>query len=231
MKLSIIIPVYNEEKTIKKIIEKVQKVNLGKIKKELIMINDASKDNTSKIIKSLIKKYKNITFIEHKINQGKGAAIRTGLKYFTGEIIIIQDGDLEYNPEDYKRLIKPILENKTKVVYGSRFLGEIKGFKSFTHFIGNWGLSFITMMLYLRKITDMETGYKTMTKEVVNSLNLKSKRFDFEPEVTAKIIKKGYKIVEIPIVYDSRSFKEGKKITVKDGFIALYYLLKYRFFD
>ena len=166
-----------------------------------------------------------------KINQGKGASIRTGLKYFTGDIVVIQDGDLEYNPEDFKKLIKPILENKNKVVYGSRLLGEERGFNVPLHYIGNRILSLVTTLLYFRRVTDMETCYKMITKDVIKALKLKAKRFDFEPEITAKIIKKGYKIIEIPIIYTCRSFKEGKKITWKDGIKALYYLLKYRFVD
>ncbi len=231
MKLSIIIPVYNEEKTIKQIIDRVEKVNLGKIKKELIIVNDYSSDNSVNIIKKLIKKYKNIRLINHNKNLGKGAAIRTGLNYFTGSLVIIQDGDLEYNPEEYKKLIKPILDGKTKVVYGSRMTGRIRGSQIPLHYIGNWGLSLVTMLLYLRKITDMETCYKLMTSDVVKSLKLRARRFDFEPEITAKLIKKGYKIIEIPITYNSRSFQEGKKITVIDGIKAFYYLIKYRFTD
>lgn len=231
MKLSIIMPVYNEEKTLKKIVERVQKVNLRRIKKEIIIVDDASKDDSLNVIKRLAKRYRNIKFYSHNINQGKGAAIRTGLKYFTGDIVVIQDGDLEYNPQDFKRLIKPILERKTNVVYGSRFLGRIKGYIIPLHDFGNKILSLMTRLLYFRKITDMETCYKMMTKKVIKNLNLKAKRFDFEPEITAKIIKKGYKIIEIPIVYNCRSFKEGKKITWRDGMKALYYLLKYRFMD
>ncbi len=231
MKLSIIMPVYNEEKTIDKIVGRVQKVNLGKIKKEIIIVNDASKDNSYERLKKLAKKYKNIKLYSHNINQGKGAAIITGLKHFTGDIVVIQDGDLEYNPEDFKRLIKPILEKKTKVVYGSRLLGEERGFNVPSHYIGNRILSLITTLLYFRRITDMETCYKMMTKDVIKSLKLRAKRFDFEPEITAKIIKKGYKIVELPIIYNCRSFEEGKKITWKDGIKALYYLFKYRFID
>ena len=224
-------PVYNEEKTIEKIVEKVQNVNLNKIKKELIVINDGSKDKIQEKLSKIRKKYKNIKVFSHKINQGKGSAVRTGLKYFTGDVIVIQDGDLEYNPEDFKRLIMPILENKTKVVYGSRFLGGIKGYIIPLHDFGNKILTLITQILYFRKITDMETCYKMLTKDVVKSLNLRANRFEFEPEITAKIIKKGYKIIEIPILYNSRSFKEGKKITWRDGIIALYYLIKYRFID
>src|SRR3989338_5490521 len=231
MKLSIIIPVYNESKTIKQIIERVQKVNLNNIRKELIVVNDCSKDNSKEIIRKLTRKYKNIMFFNHEKNLGKGAAIRTGLKHFTGNLIIIQDGDLEYDPNEYKRLIKPILEKKSEVVYGSRLLGKIKGFNIPTHYLGNKILSLFTTLLYFRKITDMETCYKLMTKDVVNSLRLRARRFDFEPEITAKIIKKGYKIIEIPINYNSRSFQEGKKITWRDGVKALYYLIKYRFTD
>ena len=231
MKLSIIIPVYNEERTVRKIVDKVERVSLQDIKKELIIVDDCSKDNSLGIIKDLIKKYKNIKLISHKINQGKGAAIRTGLKHFTGNLIIIQDGDLEYDPKEYKKLIKPILEKKSEVVYGSRLLGKIKGFNIPIHYLGNKILSLFTTLLYFRKITDMETCYKLMTKDVVNSLRLRAKRFDFEPEITAKIIKKGYKIIELPINYNSRSFQEGKKITWRDGVKALYYLTKYRFTD
>ena len=229
MKLSIIIPVYNEARTIKQIVEKVEKVNLGKIKKELIIINDCGGDNSEEIIKKLIKRYKNIKLINHIVNQGKGAAIRTGLKNFTGDLVIIQDGDLEYNPEEYKKLIKPILDKRTKVVYGSRLLGKIRGFNVPTHYLGNKILSLVTTLLYFRKVTDMEKCYKIMTSDVIKNIKLRAKRFDFEPEITAKIIKKGYKIIEIPIDYNSRSFQEGKKITWKDGLKAIYYLIKYRF--
>ncbi|MEK6907165.1 MAG: glycosyltransferase family 2 protein [Nanoarchaeota archaeon] len=231
MKLSIIIPVYNEEKTLNQLVERVEIVNLGNIKKELIVVNDCSKDNSQNIIKKLMKKYKNIRLINHEFNQGKGAAIRTGLNYADGDILIIQDGDLEYNPEEYKKLIKPILEGRTKVVYGSRLLGKIKGFNIPVHYIGNKFLSLITTLLYFRRITDMETCYKMMTEDVIKNIKLRAKRFDFEPEITAKIIKRGYKIIEIPITYNSRSFQEGKKITWRDGLKAIYYLIKYRFFD
>lgn len=230
MKLSIIMPVYNESKTIVEIIERVENVKIPNITKELIIVNDASRDNTQEKLNKLSKKYKNIKIYSNNINRGKGAAIRTGLKHFTGDILVIQDGDLEYNPEDFKRLIKPILDNKVKVVYGSRFLGKIKG-HNIIHDLGNKVLSLITRILYFRRITDMETCYKMIHKDVVKSLNLKANRFEFEPEITAKIIKKGYKILEIPIEYNSRSFKDGKKITWKDGFPALYCLIKYRFFD
>jgi len=238
-KISIIVPTYNEERTIKRIIEKLQNVDLG-IEKEILIINDSSTDNTGKIIEHLKKKYKNIKSFTHKKNFGKGQAIKTGLKEFTGDIVTIQDADLEYNPEDFKKLIKPILEKKAKVVYGSRFLSqEYQKLKLFgkqktpmpSHYIGNKFLSLITRILYKQKITDMETCYKMMTKDIAKSLNLKSNKFDIEPEITTKIIKNKIKILELPIEYNARTFKEGKKITWKDGFSAIYALFKYRFFD
>src|SRR3989344_178175 len=230
-KLSIIIPVYNEEKTIAEIIKKVDEVKIPGIEKEIIIINDCSKDNSDKIIKSLIGKYKNIKYFEHKINQGKGAALRTGFSHVMGDYVVIQDADLEYNPEDFKRLIIPIKNKKADVVYGSRMLGKIEGFQITSHYYGNLFLSFITRILYNNKITDMETCYKMMRKDVLKNIKLKSNSFDIEPEITSKIIKKGYKIIEIPINYKSRSFLEGKKIHWDDGLFALWTLVKYRFLD
>jgi len=224
MKLSIIIPVYNEKETILKILEKIKNVRLGNIKKEIIIIDDFSKDGTRELLRKL-RKYK-IFF--HEKNKGKGSAIRTGLKHSTGNLILIQDADLEYDPNDYPRLIKPILDGKTSVVYGSRFLIKRKA-RYKVYYLGNIILSWITRILYSRRITDMETCYKIFKKEVIKDINLKAKRFDFEPEITVKIIKKGYKIMEIPIWYKCRAFKEGKKITWKDGVKAIWYLLKYRF--
>lgn len=224
-------PVYNEENTLKTIVEKVQKVSLPNIEKELIIINDASKDGTQKIIDLLRKKYKNIISLSHEKNRGKGAALRTGLKYASGDIIVIQDGDLEYNPEDFKYLIDPIIKGNTKVVYGSRLLGKVTGFNIPLHHMGNIFLSFVTRLLYNHKITDMETCYKMISREVFKDLILNSNRFDIEPEITAKILKRGHKIIELPINYNCRTFKEGKKITWRDGVVAVYTLFKYRFFD
>ena len=169
----------------------------------------------------------------HQKNIGKGAAVRTGLKYTTGDIIIIQDADQEYNPEEYEKLLKPIIENKTKVVYGSRTEAIRKNLKKMykLHYFGNLFLTIMTNILYGTKITDMETGYKVFRREVIEKMDLKAKRFDFEPEITAKILKSGYKITEIPINFIGRKFSEGKKITWKDGIKALYYLIKYRFTD
>ena len=230
-KLSIVIPVYNEEKTITEIIKKVQAVRILGIEKEIIIVNDCSKDSSDKIIKNLIRKYKNIKYFNHEVNKGKGAALRTGFLHATGDYVVIQDADLEYNPEDFKRLIIPIKDKKADAVYGSRMLGKIEGFQITSHYYGNLFLSFITGLLYNNKITDMETCYKMMKREVIKNLNLKSNSFDIEPEITAKIIKKGYKIIEIPINYKSRSFLEGKKIHWDDGLFALWTLVKYRFLD
>lgn len=231
MKLSIIIPAYNEEKNILKVLNNVKKVNLGKITKEIIIVDDFSTDSTRKILSKLKDKSTKIFF--HQKNQGKGAAIRTGLKHTTGGIITIQDADLEYNPEEYPKLLKPILENKTKVVYGSRLAAIKMNLKKMykLHYLGNIFLTIMTNILYGAKITDMETCYKVFRREVIENIKLKAKRFDFEPEITAKILKKGYKIIEIPISFVGRTFNEGKKITWRDGIKALYYLVKYRFVD
>lgn len=231
MKLSIIIPVYNEEKTILEIINRIKREKLGNIKKEIIIIEDFSTDSTKKILSRL--KDNSLKIYYHKKNQGKGSAIRTGLKYATGDIILIQDADLEYDPKEYKKLLRPILQNKAKVVYGSRLEVIRKNLKKMykLHYIGNLFLTFLTNLLYGADITDMETGYKVFKKDVIKNIKLRSKRFDFEPEVTAKILKKGYKIKEVPISFAGRKFNEGKKITWKDGVKALFYLIKYRFID
>lgn len=230
-KLSVIIPVYNEEKTIKAVIEKVKKAKLKNISKEIIVVDDCSKDSTGKILKGINDTSLKIFF--HNKNMGKGAAIKTGLKNSTGSIILIQDADLEYNPDNYKRLVKPILEDNAKVVYGSRLSAIRRNKKNMykLHYIGNLFLTLLTNLLYGAKITDMETGYKVFSREVLKDINLKANRFDFEPEITAKILKKGYKIYEVPISFVGRKFEEGKKITWRDGIKAAYYLLKYKFFD
>lgn len=227
MKLSIIIPIYNEEKTLLKILEKIRKVDLKNIKKEIIIVDDCSTDNSWNIIKNL--KDMNIKKLRHNKNKGKGGAIKTALNEVTGDYIIIQDGDLEYNPEEYKKLLKYI--NKYEVIYGSRLLGKIKGFNVPLHYIGNQILSIATTILYQKRITDMETCYKLIKSDIIKNIKIDSNRFDFEPEITAKLLKRGYKIKEVPISYNCRSFKEGKKITVTDGIKALYVLLKYRFYE
>lgn len=231
MKLSIIIPVYNEEKNILKVINKVKKVRLKNITKDIVIVDDFSADGTRKILEEL--KDKSLKIFFHQKNRGKGAAIRTALKHITGDIILIQDADLEYNPEEYPKLLKPIIENKTKVVYGSRLEAIKQNLENMykIHYLGNVVLTLITNILYGTKITDMETCYKVFKREVIRNIKLKAKRFDFEPEITAKILKKGYKIIEIPISFVGRRFDEGKKITWRDGIKALYYLVKYRFVD
>ncbi len=227
MKLSIILPVYNEKDTILEILKKVEEVKLKDIEKEIIIIDDFSTDGTREILKNL-NKHK-IFF--HEKNIGKGGAIRTGLKHFTGDIILFQDADLEYDPKFYNELLKPILNNETKVVYGSRMLGEHKDMYSL-HYFGNNFLTMATNLFFGCKITDMETGYKVFKKEILDGINLNAERFEFEPEITAKILKKGQKIKEIPIDFNNpRDFKQGKKITWRDGVMHFLYLIKYRFFD
>ena len=228
LKLSVIIPAYNEEKTINDVISAVLKVPLKNIKKEAIIVDDFSTDNTRNILKKI--RAKNIKIFFHERNLGKGSAIRTALKHATGDIILVQDADLEYNPEEYPKLLEPIINNKAKVVYGVRFTKQHKP-RYIIYYLGNLVLTFITNLLYNSKIRDMETGYKVFDKEVIKNIELKARKFDFEPEITAKILKKGYKIYEVPVSYLSRSVKEGKKIGWKDGLEAIYYLVKYKFSD
>jgi glycosyltransferase involved in cell wall biosynthesis len=227
MKLSIIIPVYNEEKTIIMVLDRIKNVNLKDIQKEVIVIDDGSKDRTVE----LLRKYAGLRFklIRHSKNMGKGAAVRTGIDNSTGDILLIQDADLEYDPRDYPKLLKPIIEGGKDVVYGSRMIYTPK--HKGLHYFGNIFLTLMTNLLYRNRITDMETCYKVMRREVLNGIRLRARSFDLEPEITAKISKKGYKIFEVPISFNPRSFKEGKKINVLDGIKALYYLIKYRFGD
>jgi len=235
-RLSVIIPAYNEEKTIYQLLKKVAKANTRKIKKEIIIIDDCSKDNTFKEVLQFKKRFKkksgyeSIKLLRHKGNRGKGYAIRTGIKHARGDIIIIQDADLEYNPNEYYSLIKPILDGKAKVVYGSRRLKKSNKTAGFSYFIGGIGLTFIANLLYPNlKITDESTCYKVFKVDILKSLNLKCKGFEFCPEVTAKLAKKGIKICEVPISYYPRTVKEGKKIKWRHGFEAVWTLLKYKF--
>lgn len=235
LKLSIIIPAYNEEKTVGKVIEKLDALSLPGIEKEILVVNDGSKDKTSEVVKACAQKIKSIVFLDHPKNMGKGAAVQTGIKNATGDILMIQDADLEYNPSDIPKLLEPILSGKVKVVYGTRlrikqvFFGENKN-SFFLHFFGNKFLSLVTTILYGSSISDMETGYKVFDRSVLKGIKLKAHSFDFEPEITAKILKKRIKILEIDISIKPRGFDEGKKIRpVKDGLIALWTLVKYRF--
>lgn len=227
MKLSIIIPAYNERNTIREIIKKVKEVKLP-VEREIIVIDDGSTDGTTEIIKEMEKEIDKVVY--HKENRGKGAAIRSGIQVATGDLILIQDADLEYDPEDYEKLLKPILKGKAQVVYGSRFTGERKNM-FFTHWIGNRFLTLITNILYGTTLSDMETCYKLFKSEIIKDIKIKSDRFNFEPEITAKILKKKIRIYEVPISYSGREYSEGKKISWKDGIIALWTLIKYRFVD
>ncbi len=237
MKLSIIIPVYNEEKTIDSVFEEVSLAKIPNVEKEIIVVDDGSSDNSKFKIQN--SKLPGIKKIFHEKNQGKGVAVRTGIEHATGKYILIQDADLEYNPKDIERLLEPIKHNNGKVVvYGSRlkrppnFSKDERTFQFFMHYIGNKFLSLLTSILYGQWITDMETGYKLFPKTSLKDIRLSSKNFDFEPEITAKLLKRGYKIVEVPITTNPRGYKEGKKLnTFKDGSIALWTLLKYRVVD
>lgn len=228
-KLSVIIPVFNEENTIKQAIKRVQAV---RIPKEIIIIDDGSTDQTRQVLKNITKNKKNkaIKIIFQTKNQGKGMAIRTGIKQTTGDYTIIQDADLEYDPQDYHKLIKPVEDGKAEVVYGSRFTGEHRNM-FFWHLVANRFLTFVTNILYNTTLSDMETCYKLFPTKLLKSLSLKSKRFDFEPEVTAKVLKQKIRIYEVPISYAGREYDEGKKITWIDGIIAFFTLLRYRFMD
>jgi len=235
MKLSIIIPVFNEEKTISAILKKVLLVNISGVEKEIIVVDDGSTDATASVISNIKYQISNIKIINHKKNQGKGAAVRTGINNSSGEYILIQDADLEYNPKDIPLLLNPILQGKATVVYGTR-LKRLPNLRKdertpqfLLHYMGNKFLSLVTSILYGQWITDMETCYKLFPRKAVEKINLVAKGFEFEPEITSKLLKRGYKITEIPIKTEPRGYKEGKKLhTVRDGFRAFYSLVKYR---
>lgn len=229
MKLSVIIPAYNERKTILKILNEVEKTELPEnLDKEIIIIDDFSTDGTRDIVKGLSGKHK--VFFQDR-NRGKGAAIKTGIKEASGDFIIIQDADMEYSPSEYPRLLPPLLNGEADVVYGSRFLKRGHRPKYRLFYLGNKFLSFLSSVLYGKRISDMETCYKVFRSEVIKNINIKSNRFDFEPEITAKLIKAGRKIKEVPISYNSRGFADGKKIGWRDGVVAIYVLIKYKFID
>lgn len=222
MKLSIIMPVYNEEKTLRDIIERVRKVDLDK---ELIIVDDGSGDRTKEILTKI--KDDNTILLSHRHNQGKGRAIRTALEYVRGEVVTIQDADLEYDPADYAKLMEPIKKGYTQVVYGSRFL-EVKNVSFNVHYLINWFLTSLVNFLYKSSLTDMETCYKVFKTEIIKSLSLKSNGFEIEPELTIKTLKKGYAICEVPISYKSRTYHEGKKINWLDALKTLGVIFKYK---
>tara|TARA_B100001175_G_C19499326_1_gene637152 strand:- start:317 stop:1009 length:693 start_codon:yes stop_codon:yes gene_type:complete len=230
MKISIIIPCFNEEKTLEKIVNKVRRFK--SFNKEIIIIDDCSNDNTPAIINDLVSKFDEIKSLRHKKNSGKGEGIKSGVNIATGDIILIQDADLEYNPEDYDSLLEPFLQTGADVVYGSRFLGgKYVKLSFFWHYVANKILTVLCNIFTNLNMTDMETGYKLFKSEAIKSIELREKSFGIEPEITVKLAKKGYIFYEVPISYSGRSYNEGKKIGLKDAFIAVYCIIKYRFFD
>jgi glycosyltransferase involved in cell wall biosynthesis len=227
MKLSVIIPVYNESESI---LEILKRVNDTKLVWEILIVDDCSIDGTRDILKQIDGK-DNVRVILKDKNEGKGSAVTIGMREARGEILLIQDADLEYDPRDYPNLLKPIEEGIADVVYGSRFLGGPRRVVMFWHMVANHLLTFMTNILYNTILSDMETGYKVFRKEVVEGLTIRAKRFDFEPEFTAKILKRKYRIFEVPISFNPRDYSQGKKIKLIDAFEAVWTLLKYRFVD
>ncbi|HEX8034922.1 MAG TPA: glycosyltransferase family 2 protein [Ktedonobacterales bacterium] len=226
MELSVIIPVYNELQTIQEVVQRVQSQPFSK---EIIIVDDCSTDGTRDLLQTT-EWPPNVRILYHERNMGKGAGIRTALQSVTKEVVIIQDADLEYNPSDFGVVLRPILDGVADVVYGSRFLGIHRSFM-LHHYIGNKMLTLITNVLYNNILTDMETGYKAFRAPVLKGFKIKSNRFDFEPEITAKVLKRGYRIYEVPIYYAGRDYAEGKKITWRDGLSALWALVRFRFSD
>lgn len=231
MKLSIVIPVYNEKKYIREIVKQVREVNLPGIEKEIIIVDDYSTDGTRDILQNvLIKEVAQVVY--HEGNMGKGAALRTGFQYASGDVVIIQDADLEYDPAEYGKLLKPILDGKADAVYGSRFVGsEPHRVLFFWHYLGNKLLTLLSNMFTNLNLTDMETCYKMFRREVLDSIQIEQNRFGFEPEITAKLARGNWRIYEIGISYSGRNYAEGKKINWQDGVQALWCILKYNLFS
>jgi glycosyltransferase involved in cell wall biosynthesis len=223
--LSVIIPVFNERSTVAELLRRVRNVDLP-LDLEVIVVDDGSSDGTDKILTALGDS--TVRVIKHQANRGKGAAVRTGMEAVRGDLVIIQDADLEYDPEDWPKLLDPILRGKAQVVYGSRFTGERKNMLPM-HWLGNRFLSLVTNVLYSSTLSDMESCYKLFDRQVLDGITIESDRFEFEPEITAKILRRGHRIYEVPISYAGREPEEGKKITWRDGFSALKALVRYRF--
>lgn len=226
-KLSVIVPVFNERNTVAEVIRRMRTVDLP-LEREILIIDDGSDDGTRHVLSQVGDS--TVKVILHPHNRGKGAAIQTGLRHVSGDLVLIQDADLEYDPEDWPKLLAPILKGRATVVYGSRFTGERRNML-ILHWIGNRFLSLVTNLLYNSTLSDMETCYKLFDRSVLDGITLRAERFDFEPEVTAKVLRQGIRIYEVPISYTGRELYEGKKITWRDGFAALRTLVKYRFRD
>jgi glycosyltransferase involved in cell wall biosynthesis len=228
-KLSVIVPVFNERNTVVEVLRRMRAVELPDgIEREIIVVDDGSEDGTRDVLRQLGDS--TVRIVLHEANHGKGAAVRTGFKHATGEYVLIQDADLEYDPEDWPKLLHPVLRGRARVVYGSRFTGERRNML-LLHWIGNRFLSMVTNVLYNTTLSDMETCYKLVERDLLCGLRLRSDRFDIEPEITAKLLKRGVRIYEVPISYSGREFEEGKKLTWRDGMSALWTLLVYRFRD
>jgi glycosyltransferase involved in cell wall biosynthesis len=226
-KLSIIVPVYNERNTVVEVVRRMRAVDLA-LDLEVVLVDDGSTDGTHAVLSQLADS--TVRVVRHTHNLGKGAAIRTGLGHVTGDLVLVQDADLEYDPEDWPKLLAPVFRGKARVVYGSRFTGERRNML-FLHWVGNRFLSLVTNILYNTTLSDMETCYKLFDRRLLTSIDLRASRFEFEPEVTAKVLRRGIRIYEVPISYAGREFHEGKKITWRDGLVALWILVKYRFVD
>jgi glycosyltransferase involved in cell wall biosynthesis len=228
MSLTFLIPVYNERATIEAILRQVESVNLAD---EIIVVDDASTDGTRELLQELIPALRGARLLLHESNRGKGAAIRTGLGQVSSDLVLIQDADLEYDPREVPNMLRPIQDGKADVVYGSRFLGAPRRTSMFWHMVANKLLTLMTNVLYNSILSDMETGYKLFRRELIQSITIRSNRFDFEPEITAKLLKRKARIFEVPISFNPREYSEGKKIGLADAFAAVWALLKYRVVD